>query len=64
MCDIAPFQMECLNDDLKHQLLCCEANHLGCAVRELYRSIPIIGEHIPPYQCGMFLPKNGGADNG
>ena len=57
MCDIAPLWMRCVNEEYQHNLLCCKAAHLGCAMQELKRSMPIIGNMFGPYKCQMFVPE-------
>ncbi len=58
MCDIAPFYTECIYDDYCHDLICCRYSHLSFAVHELTAAIPIIGKHIPTYECPMFEIKS------
>lgn len=64
MCDIAPFSMECEFDDVKHKLVCCKANHLSCAFRQLQQSLPLVGGWFEDYKCQAFEPKGWRADNG
>ena len=63
MCDIAPFQMECICDPHKHKLACCQGSHMAHAWQELKMSLPIIGKFFEPHRCPFFMPKLDGGDN-
>ena len=58
MCEIAPFQMECVNDE--YDLTCCRIHKLYCAITELFQSIPLYGRYIENYRCPGFEPKMNG----
>lgn len=60
MCKIAPFSMQCENDDVKHDLVACSVHHLCCAFQELKMSLPIIGDWFKSYKCPDFQPKTEG----
>lgn len=61
MCDVAPFGMECQNEEYKHQLMCCQVNHLSLHLQELRFSIPLIGKIFEEcenkVECVYFEPK-------
>lgn len=57
MCDIAPFQMECENEEFKCDLIVCAVANLNQAVNNLLTEIPIVGMFIRPYHCGAFRVK-------
>ncbi len=59
MCDIAPFQMKCENDEFHDKLDCCIFAHLSQAWNNLLHSIPIIGDWFPEYHCPHFKPYGG-----
>lgn len=61
MCDIAPFKMECENEEFKHNLVCCSVSHLRQAWNNFLISIPVIGNFISIYHCECF-EKKGGAE--
>lgn len=61
MCDIAPFQMKCENDEFKHGLTCCAVYHLRQSWNNLLKSFPVIGNYIPTYHCEGFKQKGGAA---
>lgn len=44
----------CLLRDFKDELLCCQANHLRFACRELLQTIPLIGKHIEDHKCTYY----------
>jgi len=48
----------CLDREHKDELICCQANHLSFVFRELLRSIPLIGRHIPKYECKGYERDN------
>lgn len=56
MCDIAPLQMKCVNDELNNKLDCCKFAHLSQAWNNLQRSLPIIGNLFDEYHCLHFEP--------
>ena len=56
MCDIAPLQMKCENDEFNNKLDCCIHAHLSQAWDNLLHSIPVIGERFPEYHCPHFEP--------
>ena len=65
MCDIAPFQMECINEEYKYKLMSCSVSHLNQAFNNFYLQIPIIKEFVIPYECPNFEVKlKEGVDNG
>ena len=55
MCDIAPFCMKCEWEDVQDKLIMCQANRLHAALREIPRSLPIVGDWIEPYRCQGFM---------
>lgn len=59
MCDIAPFQMECENDEFKHDLMCCRASYLRQAWNNFLTAIPILGRFVSAYHCECFEMKGG-----
>ena len=59
MCELAPFQMECENDEFKHKLRCCSVYHFRQALNNFNSTLPIIGRFVEPYHCEGFKPKGG-----
>ena len=59
MCELAPFKMECENDEFKNNLMCCSVYHLQQALNNFYTSLPGIGKLIPAYHCAGFKKKGG-----
>jgi hypothetical protein len=57
MCDIAPFQMECIYEEYKDKLISCNVCHLGQALNELWLQTPIIKHFVEPYHCPNFEIK-------
>lgn len=62
MCDIAPFQMKCENEEYKCNLTVCAVAHLNQALNNVLTEIPILGKFIPEYHCGAFRIKGGNID--
>ena len=54
MCDIAPFQKECINEEYKDKLMSCAVSHLYQAFNELWLQTPIIKLFVEPYHCPNF----------
>ena len=48
----------CVDRAYKDKLMCCQANHLSFAFRELLRSTPLIGKHISEYKCKGYERDN------
>lgn len=60
MCDIAPFQMECLCEGVN--TASCSVHKLNCVLTELLQEIPFMGKYVPNYRCPDFeIP--GGTEN-
>jgi hypothetical protein len=57
MCDIAPFQMECINEEYKYKLMSCTICHLNQAFNNLWLQLPIIKHFVKPYHCPNFEIK-------
>ena len=55
----------CLCRKHKDELICCHCARLSFAARELLKSIPLIGEFIPDYECENYLaePSKGDDDS-
>lgn len=55
----------CLFREPTGVLICCHCARLSFAVRELVKSIPLIGEYIPDYECENYLaePSKGDDDS-
>lgn len=47
----------CANEKHKDELLCCVTNHLGEALTELKKQIPVIGRCVKDHECKWFEPK-------
>lgn len=56
ICPITPLGMKCAWGDGK-QLMSCGGHILNCALREIYQSLPFIGNEIEDYRCPDFEPK-------
>lgn len=56
MCDIAPLQMKCENDEFNNKLDCCIHAHLSQAWDNFLHSIPVIGDRFHEYHCPHFEP--------
>ena len=56
MCDIAPFCMKCVWEDVEDKLIMCKANRMHFYLREIPRSLPGIGDLFEAYQCQGFIP--------
>lgn len=48
----------CINREYKDKLLCCSLGRLGFAVREAFKSIPIVGEDIPDFECHAYMDQD------
>ena len=57
MCDIAPFQMKCVNEEHKDELMSCAVHHLYQAFNEIWLQAPIIKHFVEPYCCPDFELK-------
>lgn len=57
LCDIAPFKMECINEDYKEELMSCNICRLCWAFNEMWLQIPIIRNFVVPYKCPNFQTK-------
>lgn len=55
MCQIAPFQMKCVNEEF--DLMACQCHKLYCALTELKQEIPFVGKYVPDYRCPDFEIK-------
>lgn len=55
MCNLAPGQAKCILE--KFDLTSCHVHELSCAVTELQQALPIIGRHIPDYECPDYEPE-------
>lgn len=44
----------CLYREYKDYLICCNANHLHFAFREMLKSLPLIGKDIHDYECKAY----------
>lgn len=63
MCDIAPFQTNCMNEEYKDKLTSCAIHHLNYALNELWLQTPIIKHFVEPYCCPDFEIKKDGENN-
>lgn len=59
MCKLAPNNQPCLFDEVKKDVLCCQAAELAYQSQQLRFSIPIIGQIFKrreqAYECPWFL---------
>lgn len=61
ICPCAPLGMECVYEKHHKDLMCCCIHILNYQLRELWQSLPIIGEWFEPYHCPDFeLERKGG----
>lgn len=44
----------CLMRECKDDLICCQSANLGFEFRKLLKSIPLIGEIVPDYECKAY----------
>ena len=58
MCDIAPFQMECINEQDKDKLMSCAVSHLHQAWNEMWLNTPIIKSFVQPYHCPNYKKRS------
>jgi hypothetical protein len=46
----------CINRECKDKLVCCAANQLREAFRELLRGAPFFRARLPEYECQAYEP--------
>jgi hypothetical protein len=44
----------CALREHRKELMCCEASHLGFALRRLLKEIPVFGKSFSEYECGWY----------
>ena len=55
-CPCAPLGIECEYEKYHKDLLCCSVHIINHSLRELYRTIPIIGGWFDEYHCPDYKP--------
>ena len=49
----------CINKEYKDDLCCCAAAHLGHAIREILKGLPLLGQYIQDYECQHWMKEDG-----